>query len=157
MRTLQKNMRFSRLDKKEKNNIKSNKWWQCFQYATTIALNFEEIKKGLQRLSNNKSFINNHSREGINYPQKTEDWKRFLKNNLAIARSILYLEEKEICPADIWKINSNCAKQIILFVIPNKGKESWYYLTVKNLSALLKGKTSKNNGDFYYSLIIFIF
>ena len=35
-------------------------------------------------------------------------------------------------------------------MIPNKWKESWYYLAVKSLSALLRGITSKLNGDFYY-------
>ena len=30
---------------------------KCFQYATTIKLNFEEIKKDPQRLSNIKAFI----------------------------------------------------------------------------------------------------
>ena len=28
-------------------------------------------------------------------------------------------------------------------------REKWHYLTVKKLSALLRGITSKNNGDFY--------
>ena len=32
-------------------------------------------------------------------------------------------------------------------MIPNE--EKWHYLAVKKLSALLRGITSKNNGDFY--------
>ena len=52
---------------------------KCFQYATTIALNFEEIKKDAQRCSNIKPFTNNYNWEGINYPSKIEDWKRFKK------------------------------------------------------------------------------
>ena len=32
---------------------------RCFQYAATVALNFDEIKKGPQRVSNIKPFINN--------------------------------------------------------------------------------------------------
>ena len=34
-------------------------------------------------------------------------------------------------------------------MIPNVEKESWHYLAVKNLSALLRGITSKHNGYFY--------
>ena len=34
----------------------------------------------------------------------------------------LYIKEKEICPAFISKINSNCEKKIILLMIPNKEK-----------------------------------
>ena len=34
-------------------------------------------------------------------------------------------------------------------MIPNEEKEGCYYLTVKKLSALLDGTTSKHNGDFF--------
>ena len=54
-----------------------------------------------------------------------------------------------ICPAYMSKINSNCEKEVILLMIPNKEKEGWHYLAVKILSALLKGVTSKNNGYSY--------
>ena len=55
----------------------------------------------------------------------------------------------EICLAYISKYNSTREKQIILLMIPNEEKESWHYLAVKNLSALLKRITSENGGDFY--------
>ena len=45
------------------------------------------------------------------------------RNKLSIKNwrleKILYIIEKEICPADISKINSNCEKGIILLMIPN--------------------------------------
>ena len=34
-------------------------------------------------------------------------------------------------------------------MIPNKEKEGWHYLAVKKLSALPRGITSKDDGDFY--------
>ena len=34
-------------------------------------------------------------------------------------------------------------------MIPNKEKEGSYYLTVKKLSTILSGITSKHHGDFY--------
>ena len=34
-------------------------------------------------------------------------------------------------------------------MIPNEGKEDWHYLAVKKFSALLRGITSKYDGDFY--------
>ena len=43
----------------------------------------------------------------------------FEKNNPIIVLNILHTKEKEICPAYISKINSNCEKQIILLMIPN--------------------------------------
>ena len=60
-----------------------------------------------------------------------------------IALDILHIKGKEICPAYISKINSNCEKQIILLLIPNEEKEGWHYLTVNKLSALLHGITWK--------------
>ena len=34
---------------------------KCFQYAATVALNHEEIKKDLQRISKSKPFINKYN------------------------------------------------------------------------------------------------
>ena len=70
--------------------------------------------------------------ERISYPSKIDNWKTLAKNNLTIALNISYVKEKEICPAYISKINSNYEKKILL-MIPNKEKEGWHYLAVKNL------------------------
>ena len=64
-------------------NKKDNK---CFQQAVTVSLNYEEIKKDLQRITKIK---------------------------------------------------------------PSNGEKQWHYHAVKELSALLRGITSKNNGDLY--------
>ena len=74
------------------------------------------IQKEFQIL---KPFINKYNWNGINYPSEKDHWKTFGKINLTIAFNILYIKEKEICPAYISKINSNCEKQIILLMIPN--------------------------------------
>ena len=71
------------------------------------------------------------------------------KNNPTIALNILYVKEKEICPAYIPKINLNHEKQIILLMIPNEEKEGWHYLAIKKLSTILRGIASKHHGDFY--------
>ena len=103
---------------------------------STVALNYEEIKYRPERVSNIKPFINKYNWEGINYPSKLDDWKRFEKNNSAIALNILYIKEKEILPAYISKHDSTREKQIILLMIPNEDKEGWHYLAVKKLYAL---------------------
>ena len=59
----------------------------------------------------------------MNYPSKIDDSKTFEQNNPTTALNILYIKEKEIWPAYISKINSNCEKQIILLMIQNKEKE----------------------------------
>ena len=77
---------------------------------TSVALNYEETESHPEIVSGIKSFINKYNWEGTNYPSKIDDWKRFEKNNWAIALDVLYTKEKEICPAYISKINSNCEK-----------------------------------------------
>ena len=48
--------------KKIKATIKPiNKDDRCFQYAATVALNFDEIKKGPQRVENIESFVNKYN------------------------------------------------------------------------------------------------
>ena len=59
-----------------------------------IALNYEEIKRNSERVSNVKLFINKHKWKGINYPSKIDGYKKFEKNNPTIALNILYIKEK---------------------------------------------------------------
>ena len=68
----------------------------------------------------------------------------------------MYAKKEKTYPAYVSKHNLNRETQVILLVIPNGEKHAaksegrrWHYLTVKKLSALLRGITSKNNGDFY--------
>ena len=123
---------------------------KSFQYAVTVPLNYEEIKRNPDRVSNIKPFIDKYNWKGINYPLEIDDWKTFEKNNLTIALNIWYIKEKEIYPAYVSKHNSTREKQIILLMIPNKEKEGrWHYFAVKKLSTLLHGITSKHKGDFY--------
>ena len=46
-------------------------------------------KKDTQRLTKIKSYIDKCNWEGINYPSKNDDWKKFEKNNPAIALNVL--------------------------------------------------------------------
>ena len=127
-------------------NEKDNK---CFQYAVTVALNYEEIKKEPQRITKIKPFINKYHWEGINYSSEKDDWKKFEKNNVTIALNVLYAKKEKIYPACVSKHNSNREKQVILLIISNGEKGRWNYLAVKILSALLRGITSKHYSNFY--------
>ena len=112
---------FSRLDKKKKAKINpKNTDNKCFQYAATVAQSFEQIESHPERVSNIKPFITKYNWKGINYPTKIDDLKTFENNFLTIALNILYLNEEEIHPAYIWKINSKCEKKNFLLMIPNE-------------------------------------
>ena len=50
-------------------NKKDNK---CFQYAVTVVLDYEEIRKDPQRITKIKPFINKYRFEGIDFPSERD-------------------------------------------------------------------------------------
>ena len=82
--------------KGQKGNTLTNKKNKCFQYAVTVALSYDEIKKDPQRTTKIKPFINKYNWEGINFLSQEDDWKKFEKNNVAIAVNVLYAKKREI-------------------------------------------------------------
>ena len=135
-------------DKKCTVNQKNNDN-KCFQYATTLALNFNKINKHSQRISRIKPFIENYNWNDINFPTTKKDWNRFEVNNKNVALNILYVpfDTKKIEIAYESKCNLVRDNQIILLMICNG--ENWHYLVVKSLSRLLRGITSNHDGDYY--------
>ena len=57
-------------------NKKDNKY---FQYAVTVALNYEEIGKHAGRITKINYFMNKYKWEGINFPSGKGDWKNLRK------------------------------------------------------------------------------
>ena len=49
---------------------------ECFKYAITAALNYEEIGKDPQRISKIKPFINNYNWKDTEFPSNLKDWKK---------------------------------------------------------------------------------
>ena len=64
-------------------------------------MNYGEIKRNPERVSNMKSFINKYNWKVINHATKIDAWKTFEKNNPTTVLNILYIKEKEIHPAYI--------------------------------------------------------
>ena len=108
-------------DKKSTINQKNN-----FQYATTLALNFNKINKDPQRLSKIKPFIEDYNWNDINFPANKKDWNRFEVNNKNVALNILYVsfntKKNEIAYRS--KYNLVRDNQIILLMISNG--ENWH-------------------------------
>ena len=134
-------------DKKSTINPKNNDD-KYFQYAVTLALNLDEIKKDPQRVSKIKPCIEKYNWEDIDFPSTSKDWKKFECNN-EVALNILQVSynTKKINIAYKSKNNLTQEKQIILLMISDGQK--WHYLVVKNLSRLLRGITSNHKEDFY--------
>ena len=102
----------------------SSLYWIKNKKATinviTVALNHDEIKKDLQRVTKIKRFVKKYNWEGIKFSSQKDDWKKFEKNNVTIALNVLYVKEEKIYPAYVSKHNSNHKKQVIILMIPNR-------------------------------------
>ena len=134
-------------DKKSTINPVNNDY-KCFQYAATLALNFDKIRKNPQKISKIKPFIDQYNWKDIDFPATSKDWKKFELNN-EIALNILYVPHntRKIHVAYKSKHNLTRENQIILLMISNG--EKWHYLVVKNLSGLLRRITSNHKEGFY--------
>ena len=134
-------------DKRSTINPKNNDN-KCFQYATTLALNLDNIDNHPERIYKIKAFIDQYNWKDIEFPPTRKDLRKFELNN-DIALNILYIPHntKRIQLAYRSKNNLTCDKQVILLMITNG--EKWHYLVVKNLSGLLRGITSNHKDDFY--------
>ena len=117
-------------DKKATTNPKNNDD-KCFQYAVTVALNYEQIKSHPERILNIKPFIDQYNWREINFLSHKNDWNEFENNNKTIALNILYVphDTEEIRHAYKSKHNLSHEYQIILLMITN-GK-NWHYLVGK--------------------------
>ena len=135
-------------DKKSTINPKNNDY-KCFQYAVTVALNPDKIKKDSQRVSKIQPFIDQYNWNDIDFPSTVKDWKKFELNNESIALNIFYVphNSKRIHLAYKSKYDLAREKQVILLMITDG--EKWHYTAVQRLSGLLRGVTGNNNGDFY--------
>ena len=85
----------------------------------------------------------------MDFPSHSKVCKKFESNNKPIALNILYVlnNTEKIRHAYKSKYNLNREYQIIFLMITDD--EKWHNLAVKSLSALFRGITDINNGDFY--------
>ena len=134
--------------KKATTNPKNNDD-KCFQYAVTVALNYQNIKYNPKTINNINPFMNQYDWKEIEFPSHKKDWTKFESNNNSIALDVLYFphNSEKIRPAYVSKHNFNRKNQVILFMITDNKK--WHYLAVKKLPTLLTGITSTSNGDHY--------
>ena len=100
---------------------------KSFQYAATVALKYEEIVEHLPRISKDNPFLNTYNWKETSYPSKEDDCKKFQKNN---PTEVLYLR----------------------YVLKNE-----YISCLHFISALLRGISSKHDGDFYCLIVLLSF
>ena len=130
-------------------NPTNEKYDSCFQYAITVALYYQNIKRDHQRISKIIPFINQYNRRNIYFPSEQKNWKIFERNNKTIALNILFVpyNAEQIELAYKSKHNNEYKNKVILLAIIDDQK--WHYLVVISLSALFRGITLNHHGDFY--------
>ena len=62
----------------------------CFQYAVTVALNYQNIKNNQERISKIKHFLDQYKWKEIGFPSHQKYWKKFESNDKSIDFYILY-------------------------------------------------------------------
>ena len=113
-------------------NTRNTKDNNCFQYAITTALNYQNIGHHPEWISKLKPFINNYNWDNIYFPAAHKDYSTFEKNNSDIAINILFVpyKTKEIRQAYISKHNKTRNIHANLLMITD-GTSNWHYLAVK--------------------------
>ena len=134
-------------NKKATKNLINKKIKKCFQHALTVVLNHEEIKKDLQRITNTKPFINKYNWEGINFLPEKNDWKKMRKIMQQMLLIFCMLKKKKYILL-MFEVITRIMKKSYSF---NDLKRRKMALSCsKKLSALLRGKSSKHYGNFYF-------
>ena len=64
---------------------------ECFKYAITTALNYNEIPNHPERISNLMPFFNQYNWKDIEFPSHANDWKK-IEQNKTIVLNILFLK-----------------------------------------------------------------
>ena len=115
----------------------------CFKWTITAALNYEEIGKDPQRLSNLEKYSEKYNWGGLEFPVSVNKIDKFEKNNTDIAVNVLCEEESKdiiyICRKS--KFNDRFNLLNIIMIVDGKKR---HYTAIKSLSKLLGNLKSKN-------------
>ena len=131
-------------------NPHNDKDSMCFMYAIIVGNHYKNISNDPRRISKLIPYIKYYDWNDLNFPAGPSEYNAFEKNNEKYAINVLYAvdDKKDIRPRYISKHNKTRDHKINLLMITD-GKCTWHYIAIKSIPALLKGVSSKHNGDFY--------
>ena len=124
-------------------NPKNEKDEECFKYAVTVALHYEDIPNHPERVCNIEPHVEKYNWDGLEFPVSLNKIDRFEKDNPDIAVNVLCEEEEKekiyICRKSKYNDRS---KIVNLLLITEREKR--HYTAIKSLSRLLGSLNSKN-------------
>ena len=112
------------LKNKRATKTPKNNDYKCFQYAVTLALNYQRINNYPEEIYNFIPFINKYVWNEIEFPSHKKDWNKFEKNNKTIALNMLFVpcNTKQLRTTYISKSNSDRENQVVLLMTANGKK-----------------------------------
>ena len=105
---------------------------KCFQYAITLALTYNKIRK-----KELKSIPKKIKQVNIYFSSYQKDWEKFEQNNTSIALNILFVSynSEEIKLA--YKSNYNKRKNQVILLMINDEANNCHYFAVKKLVRII--------------------
>ena len=124
-------------------NPKNDNDEECFKYAITVALHYEDIPNHPERVCNIKPYTEKYNWDGLEFPLSINKIDKFEKNNTDISVNVLCEEEDKekiyICRRS--KFNDR-SKVVNLLMIVDDNKR--HYTAIRSLSRLLGSLNSKD-------------
>ena len=132
-------------------NIK-NEDQKCFKYCILLALYENEISKNPQEMYHYRSlerkYPNRLNFEGISFPVKVSDIKKFCNQNQDISINVYIAEENNIIiPYETYSYKERRQHHINLLLL--KENENYHYTYIKNISRLLSGQINHHEHKKY--------
>ena len=95
-----------------------------FQNGLDDTLNHKTIQTHPERKSKLKPYINKYNWEGIYFPARPKEWKKFEQSHKTITLNILFIppNTKTISVVYRSEYNNKCKNQVILLMITNGKK-----------------------------------
>ena len=125
---------------------------ECFKWAVIAALDHEEIKHNLERVSLLRSYKNQYNWKGLEFPVSIKKIVKFEKNNPGIAVNLLFSNNKNqnIYTASRSERNVKGKKQVNLLLIVDR--ENRHYTSIKSISRLLSKLNGKTRRAYHFCM-----
>ena len=123
---------------------------ECFRWAVTAALNYNEIKKDPQRITNLKKHVDKYNWDGLSFPMALNKIDLFERRNPDIAVHVLTKDVIEGVYMCRKSKHLDRKHNVILFLLCEEEKR--HYIAVKNLSGVLSKVNSNHKSKEQYCL-----
>ena len=134
-------------------NIQNLKDYFCFLWC--ILAYIHSVGDNAVRTAKYEPFMHELNITGLNFPLKFSDTPKFENLNLTISANVLVYKNNEVFPLYASKHRDRKNHVNLLMISNNEGK--FHYLLVRNLSALVYGRTKYDGYTHVYPYCLYCF